>query len=120
MANLISVEIHSDERGSLGVVEDQVPFAIKRVFYIFGAHGVRGGHRHLVTSMALISVVGSCAVQVKRSNRSESYALDSPSKLLILEPEDWHTMQEFSNDCVLLVLASHGYDKSDYAYTVLP
>lgn len=40
--------------------------------------------------------------------------LDSPTKILILEPNDWHEMYDFSEDCVLLVLASHLYDAEDY------
>ena len=40
--------------------------------------------------------------------------LDNPNKCLIVEPEDWHTMDNFSKDAVLLVLASEYYDASDY------
>ncbi|MEK4286295.1 MULTISPECIES: FdtA/QdtA family cupin domain-containing protein [Paenibacillus] len=107
-----------DERGYLTVIEGQnsIPFDIKRVFYIYGTLPDirRGFHAHYKTRQALISVSGSCKVYLDNTKRKTDVVLDSPTKILILEPNDWHEMYDFSPDCVLLVLASHLYDSADY------
>jgi hypothetical protein len=33
---------------------------------------------------------------------------------LILEPKDWHIMDSFSDDAILLVLSNEYYDQADY------
>lgn len=107
----------SDERGSLYVIDKLLPFEIKRLFYIVNAKGVRGGHRHIKTRQALISVSGGCNIFIQKKNLDEqSVRLDSPDSILIIEPEDWHTMSDFTDDCVLLVLASEIYSADDYIY----
>lgn len=117
-SKLITLKELGDERGLLAVLESDstVPFDIRRVFYIYGTKdGVRRGfHGHYKTRQALISVSGSCKVYLDNLIRRETVILDSPNKLLLLEPNDWHEMYDFSPDCVLLVLASHYYDPEDY------
>lgn len=107
-----------DERGYLSVIDGQntIPFDIKRVFYIYGTlpNIRRGFHAHYKTRQALISVSGNCKVYLDNTKRKADVILDSPTKILILEPNDWHEMYDFSPDCVLLVLASHLYDPEDY------
>lgn len=107
-----------DERGYLTVLEENnlIPFAIKRVFYIYGTkEGVRRGfHAHFKTRQALVCVAGSCKVHLDDTRRETEVLLDSPTSVLILEPHDWHEMYDFSEDCVLLVLASELYDAADY------
>lgn len=116
MAKLMELTTRQDARGSLTVIEDFQLFSIKRVYYIYGAQGERGGHRHCITRQALICVAGSCDVFVDDGNQKTTYRLDRPSKALILEPQDWHTMSGFSFDAVLLVLASENYDIKDYVH----
>lgn len=117
-SKLVEVTELGDERGLLTVLEgeDTIPFDIKRVFYIYGTKQEirRGFHAHYKTKQALISVSGSCKVYLDNCHRQEDVLLDSPTKVLLLEPNDWHEMYEFSPDCVLLVLASHHYDAEDY------
>lgn len=107
-----------DERGLLTVIEENhtIPFEIKRVFYIYGTKPDvrRGFHAHYKTRQALIAVSGSCKVLLDNIKRKETVLLDSPTKVLLLEPNDWHEMYDFAPDCVLLVLASHLYDAQDY------
>jgi len=107
-----------DERGLLAVIEgtQHIPFDIRRVFYIYGTKERvrRGFHGHFKTRQALVAIAGSCKVYLDNLTRKEDVLLDSPLKVLILEPNDWHEMYDFSSDCVLLVLASHHYDAEDY------
>ncbi len=118
MAYLASLKTFSDNRGHLTVAEREVPFDIKRVFFIYGmpADSVRGGHRHYETVHACICVKGSCRIYVDDGQRRSDFLLDAPQKCLILDPEDWHTMEDFSADCVLLVLASDYYKPEEYVY----
>lgn len=65
--------------------------------------------------MVLVCLNGSCEVNVVNS-KEESFFLTNPSQGLFLEPEDWHTMDKFSEGAVLLALASEEYDKGDYFF----
>ena len=114
MARIISLKTISDDRGSLSVIEKDLPFKIKRVYFIYNLSDSRGGHRHKKTIQALISVSGSCKVHTRNENTEKDFILDRPDKCLIVNPEDWHTMENFTSDAVLLVLASEYYDSSDY------
>ena len=118
MAELIRLNTFTDSKGSLNVleVEKDIPFNIKRIFYIFNVEKkiIRGGHRHRKNIQALICVKGSCEIFVNDASQKNVFMLNSPDKCLILNPEDWHTMYNFSADAVLLVLASEHYDVNDY------
>jgi len=114
MSYFIQLPTFSDSRGNLTIIEKVLPFEIKRVYYIYKASSKRGGHRHKKTWQALVSVAGSCEIYVHNGKEEKTYLLDSPDKCLVLAPEDWHTMDKFSKDCVLLVLASEYFDPDDY------
>lgn len=117
MARLIDLKTFSDKRGNLTVIEKVIPFEIKRIFYIYGVdHSVRGGHRHHKTVQAAICLQGQCIVSNHDGATKESFHLDKPSQCLILEPQDWHTMHDFSQDAILMVLASEYFDPHDYIY----
>lgn len=117
MAQLIDLKTFTDNRGNLTVIERSIPFDIKRIFYIYGVdESVRGGHRHLTTVQAAICLQGSCTIYNNNNIVKEEFELDSPSKCLILNPEDWHKMYNFSPDAILMVLASTHFDAADYIY----
>jgi hypothetical protein len=111
MANLIDLKTVSDNRGDLTVIDRILPFDIKRVYYIYNTNeNCRGGHKHKKNVQALVSVHGSCNVICGE----KTFNLDSPNKCLILEPDDFHHMCDFENNCVLLVLSSEHFDEKDY------
>ncbi len=117
MANMISIPTFVDSRGSLSVIEKILPFDIKRVYYIYNVDcSERGFHAHKKTIQALVTVSGSCHVIVQKGDNKERFVLENPNKCLILEPEDFHWMLNFSENTVLLVLASEEFDKNDYVY----
>ena len=117
MAKLLQLDTFESDAGDLTVFEKILPGEIKRVFYIRGKEGQeRGGHRHLNTWQALISISGSCRVFVDNNENQEVFYLDSPEKCLLLAPEDWHVMNEFSDSSILLVLANTVYEKDDYIF----
>lgn len=117
MAYLVDLRTFTDKRGNLTVIEKEIPFQIKRIFYIYGVDSSsRGGHRHKTTRQALICIKGGCTVHNNDGEKKEVFVLDSPSKCLILEPEDWHIMDNFTPDCILQVFASELFDPNDYIY----
>lgn len=117
MAQLLQIKTFKDSRGILTVLDSVVPFEIKRLFYIYGVDSSdRGGHRHHTTRQAAICIQGSCTITNHNGSVKEVFALDDPEKCLILEPEDWHVMHDFTPDAILLVLASTAFDPSDYIY----
>lgn len=107
-----------DERGSLVALEagNTVPFDIKRVYYIFGTkEGVsRGFHAHKQLKQVAVCVTGKCRITLDDGRNKEEAWLDSPTKGLLIGDLIWREMHDFSEDCVLLVLASEHYDESDY------
>lgn len=117
MAHIINLKTLKDTRGTLTVLDHVVDFEIKRLFYIYAVDDSdRGGHRHHDTHQAAICIQGSCSITNDDNTKIETFILDSPEKCLILEPQDWHVMHEFSKDAILLVLASTEFDPSDYIY----
>ncbi|TCK62141.1 sugar 3,4-ketoisomerase [Seleniivibrio woodruffii] len=112
-------KILGDERGSLVALETgkEIPFDIKRVYYIFDTQqGVaRGFHAHKELQQILVSVSGSCKVSLDNGKGSrEVYELNSPDKGLYIGPGSWREMFDFSPDCVLMVIASMLYEEDDY------
>ena len=117
MAYIIDLKTFTDKRGNLTVIENILPFQIKRVFYIYGVDGSeRGGHRHHKTVQAAICIKGSCRIYNNDGRTQETYTLNNPSKCLILEPNDWHKMYHFTKNAILMVLASENFNEKDYIY----
>lgn len=117
MAKIIDLKTFTDSRGNLTVIEKVVPFEIKRLFYIYGVDdSERGHHRHHKTVQAAICLQGCCTISNDTGNEKQEFVLDSPSKCLILYPEDYHWMHHFSKDAILMVLASEYFDSADYIF----
>ncbi len=108
-----------DERGNLVVIEGEgmdIPFDIKRVFYIYGSDSevVRGQHANRETEFLLVNVSGKSKVKVDNGVESEIIELNKPRMGLYLSTMLWKDMYDFSEDSVLLVLASKHYDAGEY------
>lgn len=107
-----------DNRGSLIALETliDIPFDIKRVYYIFDTLSdvSRGFHAHQNLKQVLICVKGSCRILLDDGKRKENIILNNPQTGLLIENLVWREMHDFSEDCVLLVLASEYYDETDY------
>lgn len=114
MSKVIELPSFGDDRGNLTVAQDLIPFEIKRVYYISKVVGKRGGHRHKSTDQALICLNGSCEIYLNNNGVENTVLLDNPNKCLIVDRDDWHTMDKFTEGSILLVLASTEYDVNDY------
>jgi len=117
MAHLIDLKTFTDTRCNLTVIEDVLPFTIKRIFYIYGVDkSRRGGHRHHKTIQAAICIKGRCKIRNNNGTKEETFILKKPSQCLILEQKDWHEMFDFSKNAILMVLASENFTESDYIF----
>lgn len=116
--NIKQLEIKGDERGFLVALESfkNIPFEIKRIYYIFGTlNGVsRGFHAHKELDQMAVCVRGKCQFLLDDGNSKSSVWLDSANLLLHIPKMVWHEMHNFTEDCVLLVLASDYYNENDY------
>lgn len=116
---MVELPEHGDERGHLVIAEgmQDVPFEIKRVFYIYGSDPniVRGQHANRHSEFVLINVAGTSKVKVKDGEGNEAiYCLNRPRTGVYLPNMIWKEMYDFSPDSVLLVLASTHYDETEY------
>lgn len=113
-----SFQEHGDERGQLIALEEEkeIPFAIKRVYYMYDTgEGVRRGfHSHRTLEQILICIHGSCKILLDDGTERADVSLDKPYEGIYVGPNMWREMYDFSPDAVLLVLASQIYDESDY------
>ena len=104
----------TDDNTILTVIE-KVPFEIKRVYSMIGMKpdDTRGQHAHYKTRQYVVCLKGNCILQYstrKKTGKIKSLAQEG----FLLEPYYWHSLYNFTKDCVLLVLASEEYDENDY------
>ena len=97
-------------------MRSNIPFEIKRVFYIYGSDSqvVRGQHANRNSEFVLINVSGSSKVRVDNGFEEEIIELNRPRMGLYLPTMVWKDMYDFSEDSVLLVLANTHYDGHEY------
>jgi len=110
---------NGDERGHLVIVEGEkdIPFEIKRAFYIYGSDKdvVRGKHANRRTEFVLINVAGKSKVKIRDGEGNEIiFCLNRPHTGLYIPTMVWKDMYDFSEDSVLLCLASEHYDPTEY------
>ncbi len=114
---IIYLPTFSESKGVLTVMEKKLPFTVFRIFWIYGSDGqTRGGHRHTHNRLALVALSGKVHVYMNDGVVSETVSLTAPNQCLLVEAKDWHSMT-FGAGSILLVMASHPYDRSDYIDT---
>lgn len=109
---------HGDDRGQLVALEEgkEIPFNIKRVYYMYDTVNgvVRGKHAHKSLEQILICIHGSCKVLLDDGQEKKVVPLENPCEGLYVSNNIWREMYDFSEDAVLMVLASELYDEDDY------
>lgn len=108
-----------DERGHLVVVEgmQDIPFEIKRIFYIYGSEAtvIRGQHANRKSQFVLINVAGTSKVKIRDGLGNEAiFSLNRPHTGIYIPQMVWKDMYDFSEDSVLLCLASEHYNAEEY------
>lgn len=115
---LLEFNIKGDDRGSLVALEElrEVPFEIKRVYYIFDtkAEVSRGYHAHKDLNQLLICLSGSFDLSIDNGEKKVKVRLEKRNQGVVLGSMIWREMSNFSDDCVVMVLADRIYDPQDY------
>ncbi len=109
---------HGDDRGQLVALEEykDIPFRIKRVYYMYDTRAdvVRGHHAHKSLEQILICIHGSCKIRLDNGYEKKIVPLEKPYEGVYIANNIWREMFDFSEDAVLMVLASDLYDEGDY------
>lgn len=116
--NLIDVPTFTDERGCISVMDKELPFQVRRVFWL---HHIkdgkdRGAHALLDSSEIMMAVHGSFIVDLDDTVNKTSVLLDTPSKGLIIRPGVWFRTHSYKEDGVSLILAEEEYARNKYTY----
>ena len=116
--NLIKIPTLTDERGSISVMDKELPFQVRRVFWLHHiADGKdRGEHALLDSNEIIVAVHGSFVVDLDDTEGKTSVLLDSPDKGLVIRPGIWFRTHSYKNDGVSLILAEEEYARNKYTY----
>lgn len=110
----------TDPRGNLTVAEQlkNVPFDIKRVYWTYDVPGgeSRGGHAHKALYQLAVAMSGSFTVTLDNGEERKTILLNHPWQGLLIKPNTWRTLDDFSSGAVCMVLASELFDEEDYIY----
>jgi len=116
--SIIEFDRHHHDSGNLTVVENDrtVPFAVKRVYYLYDVPGggSRGSHAHKDLSQLIVAASGSFSITLDDGRVKRTFLLNRPYQGLLVVPGIWRTLEDFSSGAICMVLASHEYDESDY------
>lgn len=115
---LITLNKHHHENGNLTVIESdkELPFDIKRIFYIYDVPGgmERGGHSHKECCQFIVAASGSFSVTLNDGVDSITYNLNRSNIGLYVAPGIWNKLYNFSSGSIVLTITSHDYDPEDY------
>ena len=115
---LVDIPTFTDERGAISVMDKELPFDVKRVFWLHHiAEGKdRGAHALLDSSEIMVAIHGSFVVDLDDTENKESVLLDDPGKGLMIRPGIWFRTHSYKEDGVSLILASEEYARDKYTY----
>lgn len=117
MAQLLHLDTFTAESGNLTVIEKILPGPIKQIFYVHEADEKwQIGRRHQTAWHALVCLRGNCRICSDDGVQEQYFELDDPQKCLLLEPKDWHLIEQFANGSLLLVISNQPHDPADYIY----
>ena len=114
---VINIRKYTDNRGYLSVIEGglDVPFEIKRIYYLYLVPEVaRGAHAHKELQQLLIATSGSVDAIMDDGISKKTFHLDKPWKGLLIPAGLWRDLENFSGGAVLMCLASEKYNADDY------
>lgn len=115
---LINLKAFGDERGKLISLESSknIPFDIKRVYYIFDTlpEQTRGCHAHRELEQIIVAIDGACQFVLDDGKNRQEIWLNRPDVGLYIGKNIWREMRHFSYGCKLMILASTYYDEKEY------
>lgn len=118
MYKLLNFAVHGDHSGNLVALEKGVEYSfdVLRIYYIWGTekNAIRGKHAHNKLKQLIICLSGNCDFTLDNGNIRKTFHLKSPTQGLYVEDFVWREFTNFSEDCIVMVLASEHYDETDY------
>lgn len=114
----MDVPTFTDERGAISVMDKELPFEVKRVFWLHHiAEGKdRGAHALLESEEIMVAIHGSFVVDLDDTVTKISIVLDDPSKGLSIKPGIWFRTHSYKDNGVSLILASEEFARDKYTY----
>jgi hypothetical protein len=116
--SLINLPKILDIRGNLSFVEEdnQLPFKIKRIYWIYDVPGgeQRGGHAFHETEEIIISLSGSFDVVLNDGEKELHYSLNRSYYGVVIPKMVWRMLENFSTNSLALIIASTDYSENDY------
>lgn len=110
-------EDYPDGNLAIGEGLKEIPFEIKRFYFINTLHhqeAIRGKHAHRNTEQIIFCINGSFTLNLDDGETTQTIAMDTPYVGVMLGKMLWHDMTDFSEDCVILVVANDVYKEGDY------
>ena len=113
---ILLFQTHRDNKGSLIAIEESkdVPFQIKRVYYMYDNNTSRGHHAHKSLEQVIICVHGGCKIKLDDGIEEKCLNLKQPDEGIYIPSAIWREIYDFLPETVLLVLASEPYDECEY------
>ncbi len=113
---LLNLPRHSSDRCGNLTVADNLPFDIKRVYYLYDVPGGenRGEHAHRTLNQLIVEASGSYTVMLDDGMNRREVFLNRPYAGLLIPAGIWHHLHDFSSGAVALALTSDLYDEADY------
>jgi dTDP-4-dehydrorhamnose 3,5-epimerase-like enzyme len=95
---------------------NQIPFPIKRVYYMVQSSPnlPRGYHTHKELDQVFFCIQGSMRMVLDNGRQKEEIVLSDPSIGIRLKPMVWHEMHDIKEDTIMLIFASDAYKEADY------
>lgn len=102
--------------GLIFIAEKQIPFDIKRVYFIdqLRPHSVRGFHAHKELSQVIFAIRGKFTLELYDGKSESKHELENDGNGILINPHVWHMMKDFKDDCLIAVFASDVYKEDDY------
>lgn len=117
-ARIIELPKILDRRGNLSFIEEfnQIPFKIKRVYWIYDVPGGedRGGHAFKENEEIIVALSGGADILIDDGSETKTFSLTRSYYGLYVPKGCWREMKNFSTNSVLVVLSSIRFDLDDY------
>ncbi|MAD12980.1 MAG: hypothetical protein CMC04_09735 [Flavobacteriaceae bacterium] len=117
-AKIIQLPKIQDSRGNLSFFENlnQIPFIIKRTYWIYDVPGgdIRGSHAFKESNEFIIGISGSFDVVLHDGVKETKYNLNRSYFGLYVPNMLWRRLENFSTNSLALIVSNIGYDKKDY------
>ena len=107
-----------DKRGNLSFFQnnDQIPFEIKRTYWIYDVPGgeFRGGHAFKEQQEMIVALSGSFDVVLHDGIQEHKFTLNRSYYGLYIPNMIWRSLENFSTNSLALIVSDMEFRESDY------